>query len=377
MWKIKFYSYSRISSNDPFPLSTSFSHGQKCVDGCACVFEQLSRGYDADLITIDEGAYQKQDFFLKSVAPVLMKETSSGAIISTPQGANNYMSRLAKKAGDGVINLVHLGRPCEACAKAKQICTHQALPAWKSRSRQMAYSKMLYEGREEDNLREQYAEITDYGLKCFSTNSIEFLMKSDEYVTTRTPEFIYIFVDPSGGGKSDFGITACFWEGSYLVVSGIYSHVCMRIYTVIIFLLLLSATAFPLSQFRQFFFHRFVCFTRVHEFFHGNVFLQRNLHRGFVVVPQESGALAHPPAHHDGAHKVVHQGHGIFDVEGSGAHTLVLCGQVQKKGFVEVFLLLCPHTLSKELLDRFHVFKHGQHGKYESLTAHARSSFGL
>ena len=208
----------------------------------------------------------------------MMKETSSGAIISTPQGANNYMSRLAKKAGDGIINLVHLGRPCEACIKTKQICTHQALPAWKSLSRQVAFSKMLYEGREEDNMREQYAEITDYGLKCFSTRSIDFLMNSAPYVTTRTPEFIFIFADPSGGGKSDFGITAGFWEGNYLVVCTIfvffYTVSKGKLYLFFFLSLHLSPRLASVSHASQLFLHSLVGLAHIHQFLYGNLLFQ-------------------------------------------------------------------------------------------------------
>lgn len=205
---------------------------------------QSARGFEADFMTVDEGAFQGADFFFRSIVPVALRDWSSVAIVTTPQGDSNYVSRLAsmknkdqnviredrngrirleKQFADdiGLINVVHLGEPCEDCTSKglADKCPHRELPPWKSRTRQTAYSEFLLKGREDDNLREQYAVIVKTTNNSFSELGIENLFTSTPHVTYNIPERIYIFVDPTGGGRSDFGITAGFWEKE-LVVRG-------------------------------------------------------------------------------------------------------------------------------------------------------------
>ncbi len=196
-------------------------------------------------MTIDEGAFQGEAFFFKAVVPVLMRRWSSAAIVTTPQGTDNYVSKMANienkkkklfemdKDGHcvmkemafddvGVINTMHLGLPCgdcEACESGQRDkCERQALPPWKSRSRQKKFTEILMEGRTDDNLREQFGVITNENSSAFTEESVNKLFRRNLYKINTAPEYIYVFVDPTGGGKSDFGITAVFFEHGDMVV---------------------------------------------------------------------------------------------------------------------------------------------------------------
>ena len=126
-----------------------------------------------------------------------------------------------QQEGEQLINVLFIGRPCNECLRDDKpwLCPHQLLPPWKSSQRQQRYSKVLYAGRQDQNLREQFAVITECGQRQFDDEDIDALATAAPHVTNRSPDFIYLLVDPAEGGESDFGVTMCFWDGPLFVVS--------------------------------------------------------------------------------------------------------------------------------------------------------------
>lgn len=148
---------------------------------------------------------------------------TSIVVVSTPMESDNYVSKLAnkQKEGEQLINVLHIGKPCDECWKTDKpyLCPHQLQPPWKSSKRQQKYSRYLYSGKQDQNLREQFAVITESGTRCFEDIHVQFLSSAPAHKTTRSPDFIYMFADPAEGGENDFGITMCFWDESLFVVS--------------------------------------------------------------------------------------------------------------------------------------------------------------
>ena len=97
---------------------------------------------------MDEGAFKSEDLLLQCVLPVALRWDSSVAIITTPQGSDNYVSRLAnihtKKRRvcepdengrmrivqkeieeECIVNVEHLGGPCDDCIAKGRVCEIQ------------------------------------------------------------------------------------------------------------------------------------------------------------------------------------------------------------------------------------------------------------
>jgi len=173
---------------------------------------------------LDEGAYQGDKFFYQAMVPVASRNYSSIVVITTPKTENNYVSRLVEvqEKDRELINVLTIGGPCDECAKTDKpgACSHQDLPPNKSQKRLARFAKHLYRGRQDAFERENFAIITSAGNKSFGALAIKQLFDAQPVPLRAPPRFIYMFIDPSGGGESDVGICVHYYDQG-MVVSGI------------------------------------------------------------------------------------------------------------------------------------------------------------
>jgi len=146
--------------------------------------------------------------------------------ISTPLDENNFYSMLLdmkKPNGDPLFNQLTISLLCDTClAAGAMTCPHRnALPAWKSGERQevianiMAGDKAMY-------MRENLGIITRSDNSAFDRASIDRLYtRTFNLVGASAPPYVYVCIDPCGGGLSAMALAACFFTPSnHLVIAG-------------------------------------------------------------------------------------------------------------------------------------------------------------
>lgn len=153
-----------------------------------------------------------------------MKNTALFAL-SSPEGSQNYFSKLInlKVGGIPFFRICDCKMICEECRKLdldKQIfCNHIKQTAhWLSQPRGDRL-KLLFLEDPSTAIKEMSGIIQDDFVPCFSKELIETLFLLPPVVTKSTPEFVFITVDPSGGGMSQLAICTGYYDESDYVVS--------------------------------------------------------------------------------------------------------------------------------------------------------------
>ena len=154
--------------------------------------------------------------------------TASLIAISTPLDEANYYSKLLSAPdpshpGRTFFNTIEISLVCEECKKLEKMedklsCTHMTdylTPSWKS-TEAGARFKELYKYMEQQAraLRENMGLQVSDNKPVFSSLSIDNCFSKDEISCTKSPKYIFVCVDPSGGSAS---------ISDYSVVSGYYS----------------------------------------------------------------------------------------------------------------------------------------------------------
>lgn len=100
------------------------------------------RGWDADLLIIDEAGWIRQPRVFKTAFPVATQKRSACIMLSTPGPENSYLMRLLKQVdsrGQPKLVVLRFGTPCDDCLKtdAPWLCRHkdESIP-WIDRDKQ-------------------------------------------------------------------------------------------------------------------------------------------------------------------------------------------------------------------------------------------------
>lgn len=176
-----------------------------------------------------------------------MKDTALFAL-SSPEGSQNFFSKW--------INLEINGEPffyvcdcqliCEECRKLKPdkriLCDHVKQTAhWLSKKKSERI-KVLYGSDSATIAKELLGVIADDYLPCFPAEFIQETFNTPPILTKSSPKYVFITVDPSGGGMSQLGICSGYYTDHMEFVVGpiIYSnrHVCSKPLTISIILCL-------------------------------------------------------------------------------------------------------------------------------------------
>jgi hypothetical protein len=192
--------------------------------------ENTTRGTQVDVIGVDELAFISEQLLMGTLLPMLAKKRTCIIGISTPMGDDNILTWLIRlmDASKGVprplFNVVQAGRVCPACVEAERAfdCTHMrfSVPPWKSKTK-MARMNIVYAERPELLVREVLGGVANSEHKAYLPSEIDAFFKNVSHDVTNV-KCVYLAVDPSGGGPSEFAAVAAVEDGQRLSVR--YTH---------------------------------------------------------------------------------------------------------------------------------------------------------
>ena len=146
-----------------------------------------------------------------------MKNTSLFAL-SSPEGSQNFFSKLInlKVNGEPFFRICDCQMICEDCRKLEQekqiLCNHVKQTAKWLSSKKGQRLKLLYGADSATVAKEMMGLIADDYLPCFPVELINEMFEAPPKMTTSTPEYVFITVDPSGGGVSQLGICSGYYD---------------------------------------------------------------------------------------------------------------------------------------------------------------------
>ena len=158
--------------------------------------------------------------------------TTALIAISTPLDGLNFYSELFElkgPTGDSIFNTLRIGLSCERCKamnKASE-CTHMKhlIPSWKSASK-FDMVKAVYGDRKDLLARESMGQVTNDAASVFSQAQVESFFSRPVYPNMPKPDFIFLGVDPNGGGSSEFALTSIAMHMNNIILCGVESYCC-------------------------------------------------------------------------------------------------------------------------------------------------------
>lgn len=153
--------------------------------------------------------------------------------ITTPREKDHFFSVMTRMTDPvtkkPLYNVLRIGEPCENCAKTATpwTCDHnfEEDAPWKSRRKIKKYEQFYVEqGLEHIHMREQFGQESDNVDRAFTSESIEQLMNKPVFKVEQRPKIIFMSGDPSGAGKSAYGIAGAFFDKGDMIVSFITLH---------------------------------------------------------------------------------------------------------------------------------------------------------
>lgn len=171
------------------------------------------KGVGGKIIILEEASRLDKDVFTEVIVPLLGVKNTTLLAISTPLGDENYYSAMLKmKRPNGVplFNTVEVRLMCQKCKEeGKTECPHSdGLPPWKTGDRQKLVQQLM-ENDKAMFMREQLGIVTSANSCAFHVPSIHTLGCETNYVEDneiKTPDTVYIVIDPCGGGASGMAI---------------------------------------------------------------------------------------------------------------------------------------------------------------------------
>ena len=188
------------------------------------------RGCGGDVVYMEEAAFMALDVFFEVIVPLLEMETTALIAISTPlDGMNFYSEMFELKGGDGqpLFNQLRIGLSCGKCQAAGKAadCTHMKdiIPPWKSAAK-FDMVKAIYGDRKDLLAKESMGQITSDQCSVFPEKLINRMMERPEYRLRNAAKYIFLGVDPNGGGASEMAIVTMTMEMNNIVITGMESH---------------------------------------------------------------------------------------------------------------------------------------------------------
>jgi hypothetical protein len=144
-----------------------------------------------------------------------MKNTALFAL-SSPEGGQNYFSKLinAKIDGKPLFRVCDCQLICEACQqleREKQIlCNHvKQTPPWLSKKKTGKFMALTDPATA---LKEYGGIIADDFVPCFEKLLLQRMFSNPHIPTNSSPQYVFITVDPSGGGTSQLAICSGYYD---------------------------------------------------------------------------------------------------------------------------------------------------------------------
>ena len=168
--------------------------------------------------------------FHEVIVPLLELETTALICISTPQDSSNFYSmmfEMVDQAGEKLFNQIQISMVCEDCKLTAhpEKCTHMKhlLPKWKSGGKQDMV-RQIYGDNTADMLRESMGVTTNDSSAVFDDKWLNVFASRPTYTPANTPQYIFVAVDPNGGGESQMAIVSLYMDANNFAVCGIESH---------------------------------------------------------------------------------------------------------------------------------------------------------
>lgn len=169
-----------------------------------------------------EEAAQCNESNIQSVVYPLLKVMNRACIfISTPLGEDDNMfaklENMRDPLGRPLVRAVPLTLACNACLSRGQghMCEHKLwmLPQWQSRRAHRNVQTMLSESSSRQ-MTEMIGEAAATGSRVFPAHAVTNLEQAPWYTPeerNKTPRYVYVFVDPAGGGpKSEMAVMSVY-----------------------------------------------------------------------------------------------------------------------------------------------------------------------
>jgi len=172
------------------------------------------------VVIVDEAAHIPEELFFKVIVPILSMAKTALIALTSPEGSENYFSRLSsmkdKNTGEPFFRLIDCLMVCSDCRKLEyeeQLkCNHVKQHAFWLDARKVQRLKQLYEQDAATGLRELTGVIADDFAPCFDRHDIAQFYSRPPVITDVAPKYIYVSVDPNGGGASRMAISSGFFD---------------------------------------------------------------------------------------------------------------------------------------------------------------------
>ena len=206
------------------------------------------KGVGGKVLIMEEASRLDEAVFKEVLLPLIGVRDSVLLGISTPLDENNFyrcvlrhepeaatsaadrapvvrsvMLDMKRPDGTKLFNAMSITLLCEACEKAGKLeCPHvNVLPAWKSGERQELIASLMANDRAM-YIQENLGIIVRRDNAAFDKASLDrFQATRYSLVTSPAPRFLYVCIDPAGGGPSALALVACFYStAGHLIICG-------------------------------------------------------------------------------------------------------------------------------------------------------------
>jgi hypothetical protein len=166
-----------------------------------------TRGISADLLIFEEASFISEKMFTDIALPLdSMIRTAIMAISSPPTDLYNYFYKffdMKTDEGNTLYDTFRIVSMCDSCIEQKKAeCPHVVdfeRPHWKSLEKEKAVKKQY---RDAASLRREiYGVMESNEMSVFRKPDIEAWEKGPTYTFERSPDYLFIAIDPSGGGS--------------------------------------------------------------------------------------------------------------------------------------------------------------------------------
>lgn len=179
------------------------------------------------MIIIDEAAHIDPQLFYQTILPILQMKDTALLCLSSPEGDDNYYSRLLNLkdplSGESFFRVFNCFMICKACSKLEREqainCDHVPQGAhWLSQKKSQRL-KLLYKTSPALAMREFGGMVVSDYLPCFRKEEVAYLFDREKHFTQSAPRYIFTSADPNGGGPSHMAICSAYFMSGTLVVS--------------------------------------------------------------------------------------------------------------------------------------------------------------
>jgi hypothetical protein len=180
------------------------------------------RGFQADLIILEEAAWMDQRIYINTVLPVTGNKGVGTLAITTPGDDLNWFSFLSDLidplTGKLIFKTYFVGGACTACQAAgkPEDCTHKEMPPWKDPAVMQRMKAIM----NVESFNREIGGIITIDAKLIYAHFVPSFRTLKRHVWSVPPDLIFVAVDPAGGGsQSHYEITSIALDQGRWVVS--------------------------------------------------------------------------------------------------------------------------------------------------------------